>query len=99
MVIKQDMNQMQQEASPSCMTLRNSCGNFLEMTATRLPEACISLRERYVSIMDFLKVNNPSLQLQVCKDATNCFFGDFPTLSIIDMTYGENGAEAWLVPQ
>lgn len=69
------------------------------MTATRLPEACILLRERYGSIMDFLNANNPSLQLQICKDATNCFFGNYPTLSTIDMTYGKNGAEAWLVPQ
>lgn len=39
------------------------------------------------------------MQLQVCKDVPSCFFGDSPTLSVIDRTYGERKAVAWLVPQ
>ena len=51
------------------------------------------------TIIDFMKVNSPSMQLQVCKDASTCFFGDFPTLSVIDRTYGEKKSRAWLIPQ
>jgi hypothetical protein len=54
---------------------------------------------KYATIIDFLNACNPSMQLQVCKDASCCFFGDFPTLSVIDRTYGERKSRAWLIPQ
>ncbi len=54
---------------------------------------------KYATIIDFLNACNPSMQLQVCKDASSCFFGDFPTLSVIDRTYGERKSRAWLIPQ
>ena len=69
------------------------------VTDSPLPEACVSLLGKYGSVTDFLKANNPSMQLQVCKDASSCFFGDFPTLSVIDRTYGERKSRAWLIPQ
>ena len=69
------------------------------VTGSPLPESCVSLLRKYGSVTDFLKANNPSVQLQVCKDASCCFFGDFPTLSVIDRTYGEKKSRAWLVPQ
>ena len=69
------------------------------VTGSPLPEACVSLLRKYGSVTDFLKANNPSVQLQVYKDASCCFFGDFPTLSVIDRTYGEKKSRAWLVPQ
>ncbi len=59
----------------------------------------MSLLKKYGSIADFMKANNPSVQLQICKDTDTCFFGDAPTLSILDHAYGKNSAEAWLVPQ
>ena len=69
------------------------------VTGSLLPESCVSLLRKYGSVTDFLKANNPSVQMQVCKDASYCFFGDFPTLSVIDRTYGEKKSRAWLVPQ
>ena len=69
------------------------------MTSNQMPEACVSLMGKYATIIDFLNACNPSMQLQVCKDASCCFFGDFPTLSVIDRTYGERKSRAWLIPQ
>ena len=69
------------------------------MTSSQMPEACVSLMGKYATIIDFLNARNPSMQLQVCKDASSCFFGDFPTLSVINRTYGENKSRAWLIPQ
>ena len=69
------------------------------VTSSPLPEACVALLRKYGSVTDFLKANNPSVQMQVCKDASCCFFGDFPTLSVIDRTYGERKSRAWLIPQ
>ncbi len=39
------------------------------------------------------------MQLQVCKDREACFFGNSPTLAIVDKTYGRYTAVAWLIPQ
>ena len=69
------------------------------MTSSQMPEACVSLMGKYATIIDFLNACNPSMQFQVCKDASSCFFGDFPTLSVIDRTYGERKSRAWLIPQ
>lgn len=46
-----------------------------------------------------MKANNPSVQLQMCKNSNGCFFGDAPTLGVLDCAYGKNSAEAWLIPQ
>ena len=69
------------------------------MKDSRLPDACVSLLGKYGSVTDFLKASNPSMQLQICKDVPSCYFGDSPTLSVIDRTYGKRKANAWLIPQ
>lgn len=47
----------------------------------------------------FLTTFNPDLQMRVCHDSERCFFGDTPTLSELNMAYGEMTAAMWLVPQ
>lgn len=59
----------------------------------------MSLLKKHGSIVDFMKANNPSVQLQMCKNSNGCFFGDAPTLGVLDSAYGKNSAEAWLIPQ
>lgn len=97
--MKQAINQMRQDGSLPCKTQQDSCGNTLKVTGSQMPEACISLMGKYATIMDFLKANSPSMQLQLCRDASSCFFGDSPTLSVVDRTYGERKSIAWLIPQ
>ena len=47
----------------------------------------------------FLTAFNPDMQREVCADANLCFFGDAPTLSQINATYGRYTAAMWLIPQ
>ena len=90
---------MQQDGSLPSRTHQNLCEKCLPTTTSQVPEDCVSLLKKHGSIGDFMKANNPSVQLQICKDTDTCFFGDAPTLSILDHAYGKNSAEAWLVPQ
>lgn len=43
--------------------------------------------------------NSPDRQTEVCADPDGCHFGDSPTLSQLNASYGSTAAEAWLVPQ
>ena len=36
------------------------------------------------------------MQIILCKNPSNCWFGDYPTLKCIDELYGEDTAELWL---
>ena len=47
---------------------------------------------------NFLIRFNPNMQRDICVDAKQCFFGDYPTLRELK-AYGERFASAWLVPQ
>lgn len=97
--MKQVINQMLEDGSLPCRTQQDSCASTLMMKGSRLPDSCVSLLGKYGSVMDFLKACNPSVQLQICKDVPSCYFGDSPTLSVIDRTYGKRKANAWLIPQ
>ena len=48
---------------------------------------------------NFLVTFNPDLQRKVCGNTEVCFFGGAPTLSQLNMTYGDQTATMWLVPQ
>ena len=48
---------------------------------------------------NFLLTFNPDLQRKVCANTEVCFFGGAPTLGQLNMTYGDQTATMWLVPQ
>ena len=55
--------------------------------------------QKYGSKTEFITTFNPDCQQQICANADNCFFGDYPTLGMVKEAYGSNMATAWLVPQ
>lgn len=57
------------------------------------------LRRLYPTIKDFMLANSPDRQLEVCNNSDKCHFGNSPTLSQLNVCYGDAAAEAWLVPQ
>ncbi len=57
------------------------------------------LRHLYPTIKDFMLANSPDRQLEICNNPDKCHFGSSPTLSQLNVCYGETAAEAWLVPQ
>ncbi len=57
-------------------------------------------KERFgKDLKNFLENNNPSMQLVLCVDEKECFDGDYPTLSLLQTTYGNNSASMWLIAQ
>lgn len=54
---------------------------------------------RYPTLREFLQANNPDCQLKVCDNVDECFFGDSPSLALLNTTYGTTAAAAWLVPE
>lgn len=57
------------------------------------------LKSRYGPLENFLRAHNPSTQLAVCENSSDCIFGDHPTLATVRAAYGYNAPIAWLVPQ
>ncbi len=55
--------------------------------------------EKYGDRQDFMVKFNPAKQVMQCADVKDCFFGEAPTLSTINLTYGKMTAAMWLVPQ
>lgn len=47
----------------------------------------------------FLIKFNPDAQLELCRDANDCFFGDYSSLAVIRKDFGDNAPTAWLIPQ
>lgn len=47
----------------------------------------------------FINTYNPDYQLRICNSPTLCVVGDYPTLTDIKLSYGDNASAAWLVPQ
>ena len=47
----------------------------------------------------FLVTYSPDYQLKVCNSPTWCVIGDYPTLTDIKLSFGDNMPAAWLVPQ
>ena len=47
---------------------------------------------------DFFLAFNPDRQQDICKNAEQCYFGEYPTLGQIK-AYGENAPSVWLVAQ
>ena len=53
----------------------------------------------YGSRENFLVTFNPDIQRKVCSNIEICFFGGAPTLTELNVTYGDNTSTMWLVPQ
>lgn len=53
---------------------------------------------KYNSIDEFCQHYNPDMQLLICFDKRDCFFGQYPTLLMLQDTY-KVSASYWLVPQ
>ena len=51
------------------------------------------------SFSDLLVRFAPDRQMQVCKDLESVYAGSYPSLSEINMTYGDNSAAEWLIYQ
>mgnify|MGYP006916106911 FL=1 len=59
------------------------------------------LLSEYPTVEQFLisAVYNPDGQTSLCRNVNDCWFGEHPTLILLDATYKKDVAEAWLVPQ
>lgn len=57
---------------------------------------CLS---RYGSQVEFMTTFNPDRQVAYCKDIRRCLTGNAPTLKTLAETYGQGGAESWLMVQ
>lgn len=44
-------------------------------------------------------VNNPDRQDEIAKNPFKAYFGNYPELVALKITYGENAPIAWLIPQ
>ena len=58
-----------------------------------------AIMQKYGLRENFLTIFNPDKQREICINANLCFFGDAPTLSQINVTYGRHTAAMWLIPQ
>lgn len=58
-----------------------------------------SILAMYPTIKDFMKEYNPNRQTIIASEPEKCFFGNSPTLAILNNVYGNNAAAAWLVPE
>ena len=50
----------------------------------------------YPTIKDFMKEYNPNRQTIIASEPEKCFFGNSPTLAILNNVYGNNAAAALL---
>ena len=62
-------------------------------------KAVARLKEEYADAKDFLEKNNPSQQRIICKEPNTCFFGNSPTLTLINTAFGPKTAQLWLAAQ
>lgn len=73
------------------------------MQRTSLASYCLNnevIKKKFgTTAKDFLLCVTPSIQTKVCQDEGNCYFGDFPTLGMLNEVYGKNTATAWAIPQ
>lgn len=57
------------------------------------------VREQFGNKAEFLTKFNPGTQIAAAKNTEWAFFGNSPSLVIMNKTYGENMATMWLMPQ
>ena len=54
--------------------------------------------QKYPTIEAFYKVFNPQRMVFICQDPQYCILGPSPTLTQIDIMYGQLSSAKWLVP-
>ena len=59
----------------------------------------MEMKKHYPTIRDFMSAHNPSRQLEICQFPEKCFFGNSPSLVMLNECYGKGAAEGWLVPE
>lgn len=64
-----------------------------------LQQKTMLVREQFGNKAEFLTKFNPSTQIAAAKNTEWAFFGNSPSLVIMNKTYGENMATMWLMPQ
>ncbi len=58
-----------------------------------------ALLAKYPDRETFFKAFTPDKQIRLREDIDKCFFGDAPSLSVLNATYGRQTAAMWLVAQ
>lgn len=48
---------------------------------------------------EFIVRFNPDVQSTICRSASDCFNGNYPTLFDVRKAYGDNSGVIWLIPQ
>jgi hypothetical protein len=46
-----------------------------------------------------MRAVTPDRQLEVCQRPEECYFGNLPSLAMLNSCYGSGSAEAWLLPE
>ncbi len=82
------------------MNIKNDSKDIQKQSVKSLSVA-EGLLSAYPTVEQFLisAVYNPDGQTTLCRNVNDCWFGDHPTLILLDNTYEKDVAEAWLVPQ
>ena len=98
--ISQVIAKMKAGSKQSIIMQQNSLQNLAKQENNlQIAQQVQNLIRQYQTFDNFLKENNPSKQLEVCRKSDLCFFGSSPTLTILDATYGKLKSEIWLTPQ
>lgn len=57
------------------------------------------IQMKYGNVREMLTFLSPDRQIQLFRNKEDCYFGNYPTLAELNMTYSPKAAQAWLVPQ
>lgn len=63
---------------------------------SRMSPATIKLTQRYKSDAELLARFNPDMQVVFCRDIEKCFFGEAPSISLVEQAYGRTAAMSWM---
>ena len=73
--------------------------NVLQCVSDNLQRKMEAVCRRYGNREKFLHQMSPIYQTYAAQNPDKAFFGDAPTLAVINTTYGKNTAVMWLIPQ
>ena len=73
--------------------------NVLQCVSGNLQRKMEAVCRRYGNREKFLHQMSPIYQTYAAQNPDKAFFGDAPTLTVINATYGKNTAVMWLIPQ
>lgn len=88
------------EIAESLRQLQHSEHRMSPALSPDLAKRTSLLRAKHgADIMAFMTKFNPSVQMFVGKEPRICHLGDFPTLGLLNMTYGTESSKMWLAAQ